>query len=174
MGPVTDELRTLVVMRHATARGSAASDFERDLTPQGHEDAVSAGVWLRDAGVEVDHAVVSAAVRTRQTWEGLRSGAGWSLESEVEAGLYSAGPEAGLDMLRLVPNEARTVLLVGHNPTVAQLSQLLSDGLGQAHDLSQMAQGCPPAAMTVFQITGEWAELGFGDARVTGFHVARG
>lgn len=174
MGDVENELRTLVVMRHARTAASGPSDIERELMPSGVADAVGAGEWLRRTGIDVDHALVSAAVRTRQTWEHVSAAAGFTCDCDVDSSLYSAGPEAALDILRLVPDSSRGVLLLGHNPTVAHLAQLLSDGLGDPGLLADMTRGYPPAALTVLQFSGDWSQLGFGDARVTGFHVARG
>lgn len=174
MSSVENELRTLVLMRHAKAAHTGASDIERQLTADGRADAVRAGEWLRDAGVVVDHALVSAATRTRETWEHVKSGAGVGCEADVDPSLYQGGPETVLDVVRLVPDEASTVLVVGHNPTVSQLAQLLSDGQGDSVLLEEMTRGFPPAALTVLQIGSGWSTLSYGDARVTGFHVARG
>lgn len=169
-----NELRTLVVMRHAKAAATGTTDAERELTAAGARDALRAGEWLREFGVQAEHALVSTAVRTRQTWNQVRAGAGWSLDADFDSTLYSAGPETALDVLRLVPTGVGSVVLVGHNPTVSQLAQLLSDGLGEPSLLAAMSQGYPPASLTVLEFEGDWGRLGFGDARVTGFHVARG
>ena len=44
------------------------------------------GAWLAARGVEPEQALVSAAVRTQQTWEALAEGAGWDLEGTLERG----------------------------------------------------------------------------------------
>ena len=161
-------------MRHAKAEQVAASDMERPLTERGRTDAEEAGAWLAAQGFEPDHAVVSSAVRTRETWEAVAASAGWSLEPEVETSLYSAGPDSVLDLLRLVPVASRSLIVVGHNPTVAYLAQLLSDGAGDEEAMSAMAAGYPTGAATLFDYDGEWADLELGTARVTAFHVGRG
>ena len=68
------ESRTIIVMRHAKAEQGGPSDFERQLTDRGMADAAAAGTWLAERGVVPDHALVSAAVRTQQTWEALADG----------------------------------------------------------------------------------------------------
>lgn len=146
----------------------------RELTEDGREDAYAAGKWLRQRGYLPDHVLVSSATRTKQTWEQVRRSADQDIEADVDSSLYSAGPETVLDVVRLVPAAARTVLLVGHNPTVSQLAQLLSDGLADAHLLADMTRGYPPATLTILEFREEWLRLDFGGARVTGFHVARG
>ena len=63
-----------MVMRHAKAEQSGPSDFERQLSDRGTVDATEAGQWLANRGVEPHQALVSAAVRTQQTWEAVNEG----------------------------------------------------------------------------------------------------
>jgi phosphohistidine phosphatase len=171
---VQQQSRRIVVVRHARAEHSAATDEERELLEQGREDAAEAGSWLAGRGIRPGHVLVSAAVRTRQTWEALAGAAGWGVEAEVDRGLYSAGPETALDLMRLTPEEAGTLVVVGHNPTIAYLAQLLDDGEGDPDASNEMATGYPAGAVTVMEYDGAWADLDAGTARVTHFHVGRG
>ena len=161
-------------MRHAKAEQVAASDVERPLAERGRAQAADAGRWLLDVGVRPDHVLLSSAVRTRETWEALAWAAGWSVEADLETALYAAGPEAALDVVRQVPAEARSLLVIGHNPTVGYLAQLLSDGTGDEAATSEMTGGYPTCALTVFEYDGEWADLDLGSARVAAFHGGRG
>lgn len=159
-------------MRHATAETVAASDVERPLTARGREDAAATGRWLDEHGFVPDHAVVSAAVRTRQTWTAMAETGGWATEPDLEPGLFHAGAEAALDLVRLVPAGAGDVLLLGHNPTVSQVANLLQDGTGDPGAALAMAQGHPPAALALFEVSAEWSRLSWGDGRLTAFRVA--
>ena len=163
---------TLVVIRHAKAEQVAASDFERELTERGRSDAAAAGKWLAAVGVQPDHALVSAARRAVQTWDAVAGGAGWSLGAELDPGLYSAGPDTALDLVRALDETTDSVVLVGHNPTMAVLAQLLDDGEGDVEAGNGMAAGFPAGAVAVFEVAGAWADLE--DARLTGFHAGRG
>lgn len=166
--------RRLVVMRHAKAEQVAASDMERPLAERGRAQAADAGRWLADRGPAPDHVLVSSAARTRETWEALAEAAGWSVEPVLDSALYTAGPDSTLDLLRVVPATVRSLLVVGHNPTVGYLAQLLSDGTGDEAATSEMTAGYPPGALTVFEYDGEWADLDLGSASVAAFHVGRG
>ena len=64
-------------MRHAKAEQVGPSDFERALSGRGVADAVAGGGWLAELGISPDLALVSAALRTRQTWEAVADGASW-------------------------------------------------------------------------------------------------
>ncbi|WP_241153639.1 SixA phosphatase family protein [Nocardioides pantholopis] len=164
--------RLLILMRHATAQPSGASDLERRLTPAGTADAVATGSWLAERTPAPERALVSAAVRTRQTWEALAEGAGWDADlATYDEGLYTAGAETVLDLLRGLHPATGTVLVLGHNPTIAELAQRLDDGDGDDEAANAMALGYPPAATTVFAVSGEWADLGDTGGRVVAHHA---
>jgi phosphohistidine phosphatase len=167
-------VKTLVVMRHAKAEQSGASDFERQLTDRGLVDATEAGEWLANRGVEPDQALVSAAVRTQQTWEAVNEAGGWDLEATPEDALYEAGTESALDLVRGTEEVIRTLVVVGHNPTMASLAALLDDGEGDADAGNDVALGFPTAALAVFEYDGEWRDLDEASASVVAFHVGRG
>lgn len=166
-------MRTFVVMRHAKAEQLGPTDFDRPLAGRGHRDAAAAGAWLAEQGFEPEHALVSAALRTRETWEGVASGAGWDLDPDLDRSLYAADPETALDLVREIDDDVRRLLVIGHNPTMASLAQLLDDGDADAELADQLFGGYPTSAMAVYEYDGSWADLGEGDARLVGFHVGR-
>jgi phosphohistidine phosphatase len=171
---VFESPRTLVVMRHAKAEQFAASDHARELTARGRVDAADAGAWLAEHDVVPDLALVSGAMRARQTWEAVSASADWSLDAEYDEALYAAGPESTLDIIRLSRPTARSLIFIGHNPTAAYLAQLLDDSTGDEDAIRGMAEGYPTSAVAVFEYDGEWADLDHDAARVVGFHVGRG
>lgn len=160
-------------MRHAKAEQVGRSDLERPLAERGLADAAAAGRWLAGQGFAPDQVLVSAATRTRQTWAAVAAGAGWAPPASFDEGLYAAGPETALDLIRAVPEQTGTLLVIGHNPTVAQLAQMLDDGGGDAGAMQQMTLGFPTNALAVLRHDDEWASLDVATARLTAFHVAR-
>lgn len=161
-------------MRHAKAEPAGATDFERRLAERGRVDAEEAGRWLTARGVEPEQALVSAAVRTQETWDALVEGAGWDLEPDLLEGLYSAGTQTALDLLREVDDAVTGVIVVGHNPTIASLAALLDDGEGDEEAGNQLALGFPTSALAVFDYDGTWSELDEASASLVAFHVGRG
>ena len=172
--PAVTEPRTLVVMRHAKAEQAAPSDIERQLADRGVLDATEAGQWLAGRGVEADAALVSAAARTEQTWDALAEGAGWDLEASLEDALYEAGPESALDLVRATEDHVRTLVVVGHNPTMASLAALLDDGEGEESASNDISMGFPTCALVVFSYDGEWKDLDEASASPLAYHVGRG
>lgn len=166
--------RRLVVMRHAKAAQDGPTDFERVLTDRGHADAAEAGAWLQGQGIAPDHALVSAAARARETWASLAEGAGWDLEPELDRGLYSAEPSTAVDLISLVDDAVGSLVVIGHNPTMAYLAQLLGDGEGDPELENELLAGFPTSATAVFAYDGAWADLTEGSARLVGYHVGRG
>lgn len=169
----TPEARLLVVMRHATAESWGDSDHDRRLAEQGRADAAAAGRWLAEQGFTPDHALVSSAVRTQETWEAVAKAAGWRLDPVFDDGLYSAGPDTALDLMRETPDGARALFVLGHNPTVAFLAQMLDNGEGDPAVSADMATGYPACALTVLRFEGSWSDLAMESSSVTAFHVGR-
>lgn len=167
------DFRLLVVMRHARAESWGESDHERRLSDQGRADAAAAGRWLAEQGVDPDHALVSSAARTQDTWAALATAAAWEGAPVIDDGLYSAGPDTALDLMRETPAAARSLVVIGHNPTVAYLAQMLDDGDGDPAASADMAGGYPTCALTVLTFRGSWSDLDMASASVVAFHVGR-
>jgi len=167
-------VKTLVVMRHAKAEQSGPSDFERELSDRGLLDATEAGQWLAGRGIEPDQALVSASVRTQQTWEAVNEGGGWDLEGTLDDALYEAGTASALDLIRETDPGIRTLVVVGHNPTMASLATLLDDGEGDDEAGNEVAIGFQTSAMAVLEYDGDWADLDEASASVVAYHVGRG
>jgi phosphohistidine phosphatase len=167
-------VKTLVVMRHAKAEQSGASDIERQLTDRGLVDATEAGQWLANRGIEPDQALVSEAVRAQQTWEAVNDGGGWDLEATSNDALYEAGTETALDLVRETDELIRTLVVVGHNPTIASLAALLDDGEGDDEASTEVTLGFPTSALAVFSYDGDWEDLDEASASVVAYHVGRG
>jgi phosphohistidine phosphatase len=168
--------RTLVLLRHAKAETPGESpDFERRLTKNGEADADAAGSWLADRGLRPDLVICSPATRTRQTWHGVAVALaqadpdGAAPEAHYEASLYAGGRTEVIDLLRAVPDEIGTVLVVGHNPTVSDVSILLSpDQEDGGFD------GLKTCGLAVHQADGPWSGTEPGAMELTTRHTARG
>jgi phosphohistidine phosphatase len=144
------------------------------LTERGRRDATEAGVWLAARGIVPDHALVSSSARTVGTWEAVAAATRSTARPAYEDSLYTAGPEAALEVLTSADPGARVLMFVGHNPTAAYLAHVLSDSNPDPTAFRAMSQGYPAAAMTVLEVLVDWADLTEGSARVTDFHVGHG
>jgi phosphohistidine phosphatase len=169
--------RTLVLLRHAKAETPGElPDFERRLTTVGESDADAAGAWLADERLRPDLVFCSPAARTRQTWQGVSIALAQALpdvpapEVRYEKGLYDGGRTEVFDLLRTVSDETRTVLVVGHNPTVSDVSLLLiPDEQYDGNDV-----GLKTSGLAVHRTEGSWSETSPGSMRLVERHTARG
>jgi phosphohistidine phosphatase len=162
--------RTLVLLRHAKAETPGEMpDFDRRLTKRGAADAVAAGAWLAGRGLVPDLVLCSPAARTRQTWHGVAVGlAGGGPEVRYEAGLYDGGRTEVVDLLRGVPDDVATVLVIGHNPTMSDVSLLLG-----GYDLDPGFTGLKTCGLAVHRTEGSWSATEPGSLPLAETHTAR-
>ncbi|WP_420122140.1 SixA phosphatase family protein [Nakamurella sp.] len=168
--PIAGPARTLVLMRHAEA-GGAARDHDRPLTPAGVRAAAAVGDWMRATLPPVDLTICSTSTRTRQTRDAVAVGG----EVRYSDELYGGGVDDILDQIATAPDAARTLLVVGHAPTVPStawelVTQAAPDGArepGAGDDLRRFA----PGSVAVLTTTAGWDRLGeFGAALRTVRH----
>ena len=109
---------TLILMRHAKSSWGAPhlADHDRALNDRGRTSASAMGRWLRDHGHVPDEVLCSSSRRTRETLDCLKMDAPVRFTRE----LYLASPAKILDVLRRAG--ARSVLLLGHNPGIADFA----------------------------------------------------
>jgi len=163
-------MRRLILMRHAKSDWDdpSLSDHDRPLNSRGRKAARALGRWLREQDLIPDTALISTATRTRETWEGLVSD--WSSPPEATflRELYHAEPDAMLAVLRKA--ETPTLLLLGHNPGLAELAHLL---VAEAPDHPKFARYPTGATLVADFDTEGWGEIRPGAARTIAFVVPR-
>jgi phosphohistidine phosphatase len=166
--------RTLVLLRHAKAQTPGeVPDVDRPLTERGRADAGSAGAWLAAESLCPGLVICSPAVRARQTWQGVAIAMataepnGRAPEVHYERQLYDGGRTELVDLVRAVSDDISTVLVIGHNPTVSDVSLLLRPDHGGA------AGGLRTAGLAVHGIAGSWSSCEPGASPLLREHTAR-
>ena len=167
--------RKLVLLRHAKAETPGElPDFERQLTERGRSDAGAAGAWLAAQNLSPDLVLCSSATRTRQTWHGVAVALSQAApeadapEVRYEDGLYHGGRTEVVDLLRAVPEAVETVLIIGHNPTISDVSLLLRPDGG-----APASEGLKTAGIAVHEVD-DWAGTEPGSMPLIAEHTARG
>lgn len=167
--------KTLILMRHAKAEeGRGLPDHDRELAPRGRRDARAAGTWLHHEGLVPDLVICSTAERTRQTWEEACRGGAHTEFVEFRRSVYAGGSEQVLETVREDGGDTDAVLVVGHNPTMAQLTSLLADGEGSREAHEALGRGFVTSGLAVLRYAGEWADIDLGACELLRFHVSRG
>jgi len=161
-------MKHLILMRHASA-GPAADDRERPLSAAGQSEALQMGralAALSASGFRPEWALVSPARRAQETLAGVRSGLPCLAGAETDGALYLASPGRLLSRLQRLPDETAQLLLVGHNPGLSELAQLLA-GRAEADLRLRFARGLTPAACAALRIESvHWHELAPGCAEL--------
>ncbi|PZT69830.1 histidine phosphatase family protein [Streptomyces sp. SW4] len=153
------EPRRIVLFRHAKADWPQVNDHERPLAERGRKDAAEAGRRLADTGIPFDQALCSTATRTRETWKLAVHEFPERPKTVYEERIYEASPGELIALLNETPDDLRNVLLIGHNPGVHGLAEILS-GSGEGDARERMARrGFPTAAFAVLSFDGSWKTL---------------
>jgi len=181
----SDTTRRLILLRHAKSDWPDVPDRDRPLAKRGRRDAPRIGRWLHEHGYQPDVVVVSAATRTRQTWDLVAPELGGLPAVRFEPRAYAASALTLLYLAQELPARYRTALLIAHNPGLSELATSLaappeSDrGAGPASsgpaatrravkdNGPRPAISLPTAAVAVFEFTGDWPSLTPGHARLT-------
>lgn len=162
-------MRRLIIFRHAKAvPHGAAPDFDRALAERGLADAAETGRYLAEEHLLPDVALVSPSLRTRQTWAQAALAVG---ETPVvtDERIYEALPDDLLAVVRAADPKARTAVIVGHNPGMAEFARALV-GHGDRYAFSRLRGGFPTSAIAVLDFpVDEWSEVGFGKGRLDRF-----
>ena len=154
-------MRRLLLLRHAKAAPlTLEDDFERPLTEGGRADARRVGQWIAAHDLVPDRCLYSGAARTRETYEIVASVLPRPVEAKRENALYEATRFLILGLLRELPARTRSPLVVGHNPGMGDLANMLT-GEGAAAERLRMSAKFPTAALAVIVFDRlDWSELG--------------
>ena len=164
------EGRRLVLMRHAKSDWPDVPDHERPLAKRGRRDAPEVGRWLGESGYLPDAVICSTARRARETWAlaspALSAAApGAAPEVRYEPRIYEATVLGLLMLVREFEPAWRTVLVVGHNPGLGELT------VGLAAPPAGQPAAFPTAFVAVLGLPGSWAEASPGEASLLAFTI---
>lgn len=160
--------RTLVLLRHAKAdRPNGVADVDRPLTDRGHADSAAAGAWLAKQGYAPDLVLCSHSKRTRQTWHSVAVALARAASPTVryERELYDGGAGDLLKVIQTSDPEARVVMVIGHNPSVSLLSEMLDP------DSELDSDGLRTCGIAIHEVSGGWSDLK--SASLSSVHTAR-
>jgi phosphohistidine phosphatase len=145
-------MKTLLLMRHAKSSWKQAdiADHDRPLNKRGKKDAPLMGKLILEKELTPQLILSSSAVRARLTVDAIVECLDFKGEVELLDDFYMAEPSVYLDRLRSLPGDLERVMIIGHNPGLEGLVQILSH---QVESLSTSA-----IAYLVLPIK-EWNEL---------------
>ncbi len=158
----------LILLRHGKSSWDDAllDDFERPLAPRGLRNVPEMGRRLARRGLAPDLVVSSTAVRALATARGVAREIGYR-EDRIRSApeLYLAAPDEILAVIRSAPADARTLMVVGHNPGLTDLANRLDD---------IRLDNMPTAAMLCVEFAASsWADIQPQEAQLCWFDYPR-
>lgn len=142
----------LILFRHGKAEPESASgeDFDRQLAPRGQEESGEMAAHLADLGFVPDVVLISSAARTRGTWASCEPHFP-KAKAQFDDELYHADSGAVRHAATRAGAAAATVMVVGHNPGLQELTvRLLTEGSAPPSLIGRAMRQFPTAAAAVF------------------------
>lgn len=122
-------VKKLMIARHAQA-GEAqqgSKDIERHLTRVGQREAVHVGMYLKRHDLIPNLIITSTAIRAQFTAQIIAEQIKYPQEEiQEEPDVYEASVRILLRLINELDVNCQSVLIVGHNPSVSYLAELIT------------------------------------------------
>jgi phosphohistidine phosphatase len=164
-------MKRLCLMRHAKSDWSDPSndDFNRPLNARGIVAADFMASYVAKSPYRPDFVLCSTAIRARETFAPLATLLGNTVPVQYRNELYHAMPDVMLDEIHRAPADAKTLLIVAHNPGLVLLAMALAEDPDEAVAL-RVANGVPTGGFIVFDFdAAAWTEIREGRGRTVFF-----
>lgn len=168
-------MKTLYLLRHAKSDWSddGLSDHDRPLAPRGEKACPAMGRHLAERGFVPDRILCSTAERARDTLARMASQWNRKPPTDYDEALYLASPARILRRVATVPDDAASVMVVGHNPGLNQvLERLAAHGDNEAR--RNAAEKFPTCAFAAIDLPIEsWADVEGAEGTLTHYTTPR-
>ncbi|TXC73873.1 histidine phosphatase family protein [Sphingorhabdus soli] len=165
-------MKSLTLLRHAKSGldNPALRDFDRPLNARGQKAARKMGAHAHDRLMIFDWVVASPALRVEETLgiflaelEPPRPDPVWDRRA------YLASAATLLDIIRETPDDAKHLLLAGHNPGIEELALRLAEGQRDTVYAS-LEEKYPTGALACLRLDCiSWSDAGFGTGTLERF-----
>ena len=155
--------RRLYLLRHAKSSWDhpGLPDHDRPLARRGRRATKALRPYLQQHEIAAELLLCSTARRARESRERIDPTLG-APTVRREPALYAASAEALLDRLRDVPDAVTSVMLIGHNPGIEELTDTLTG--------SPVGSTFPTAALATLELlSARWGDAGPGTAKLIDF-----
>ena len=141
----------LLAMRHAKTEpfGGNGSDVGRELTDKGRKQAKTVAKGLAAFKMVPTRIACSSATRARQTCDRMLKVFGDDPKVDYRQSLYEGGVQSVFDELAQTKEKHRTLLVLGHEPTISIACQWLASTESDPTLLDLLNLACP-ASIAVF------------------------
>jgi len=121
-------MKKLLIMRHAKSswKDSDLVDQERPLKKRGLKDSAYIGKVLKNKELIPDKIISSNAVRAADTAAIVADKCGYKKKIDYTDKLYMVESGAILELIHGQPDSIKVLMVIGHNPGMEALVQVLS------------------------------------------------
>src|SRR5688500_9410497 len=124
-------MKSVLLLRHAkTSKNDAAvSDDMRPLSVSGKNKVYKIGKFIRNTKLFPSLIISSTAKRAKDTSDILAESMCYKKEIQLSELLYETIPKNYIDVISKISNDVNMVFLVGHNPILENLIELITNKL---------------------------------------------
>ena len=123
-------MKQIYVLRHAKSSwdNSNLSDFDRPLADRGISDAKKMSNFLKDMNIKIDKVLCSNAIRAKETFDLTADGFNFEIDKATYLDkLYFGDTTTIIQDLKELDESLNNILIVGHNPTLHYLVEILTN-----------------------------------------------
>jgi len=168
-------MKRVSVLRHAKSSwdGPGLGYYNRPLNERSGKAARRLGRELADRKMRFDFVLASTAARVRETIDGVQEKFDFGAPVKFEPAVYQASEGTLLALVRELPEDAGSALLVGHNPGLERL--LVDLGKDDKRGLRQRIAGkYPTAALAILELRDDrWVEVERGCGEIVALIVPK-
>ena len=168
-------MRRLMLLRHAKSdwANPTLRDHDRPLNARGRESAPKMGAYMARHALVPELIVASTAKRVVETLDLALAAFEIAPKIKSEPRVYEAGANALLGLVKEAPRAVHSLLLVGHNPGMAEFaSSLIASGDVDARQ--RLIEKFPTAALAVIDFAvDDWSKVHPRGGRLDRFVVPR-
>jgi phosphohistidine phosphatase len=162
----------LMLLRHAKSSWTdpGRDDRDRPLSARGLKAAPAMGAFMRKEKLVPDLVLCSPARRARDTWKLAAEALKAAPKVIVDDAVYDFGNGGRLlDAVRHKGNGAKSVLLVGHNPSLERLALRLI-GKADPDTKERIAKKYPTGALAVLEFkAADWRTIKEAEGQLVSF-----
>jgi phosphohistidine phosphatase len=168
-GHILTEKKILYLVRHAKSswKDSSLADRDRPLNKRGRRSAPAMGRRMLEQGHLPDLIVCSPANRALSTAKKIALELGCDVSAIVTDGnLYFSGTPGMRSVLEALDDRYQRVMMVGHNPTMTNLMNILGN---------TFVVNMPTCAIAVIGFdVASWADVYSADGKLLGYDFPKG
>lgn len=148
-------MKQVYILRHAKSSwdNKDLADFDRPLSNRGEKDAQKLCAFAEMNGIVIDKVMCSNAKRTKETFDLVADGFNFPIaDAFYTEDLYFGDVNNIVSSLRKLDEKLKNILIVGHNPTLHMLVEILTEDSIEKFSTCNLA---------IINFKGEWKTLDF-------------